>query len=99
MLCLMHLIHHAVHMYIKNSKKKKEEKKSFGLGALGFQVMSIHFPKKKISNFFLKTFFCSFKDSKIFPKASLSKNPNFFFKSLLFKRIQDDPFGKVSSKS
>ena len=57
----MHLIHHVVHMYIKNTKnnqKKKREKKffkkrkekkkgfskkkSFGLRALGLQIISIH---------------------------------------------------------
>ena len=42
MLCLMHLIHHVVHMYIKNSKKKK---RPFGLGALGLQIISIYFQK------------------------------------------------------
>ena len=53
MLCLMHLIHHVVHMYIKNSKfkiqnskkKKKKKKKPFGLGALGLQIISIYFQK------------------------------------------------------
>ena len=90
MLCLMHLIHHVVHMYIK-------KKKTFWTGALGPQVISVNFQKTKIglgalsllSNLFLRTlFFGSFKDS-IF----------FFFKSLIFKRTQDDPFDKTSSKS
>ena len=38
-----------VHKKFKKKKKEEEEeeKKSFGLGALGFQVISIHFPKKK----------------------------------------------------
>ena len=67
MLCLMHLIHHVVLMYIKNFKKKiqeksfkKRKKKIFGLGALGLQVISIHF-QKEISRLgvlaFLVTFF------------------------------------------
>ena len=55
MLSLMHLIHHVVHMYIKKNYKKiklnyKKGKKQrpFGLGALGHQVISVHFqPKKK----------------------------------------------------
>ena len=44
MLSLIHLIHHIVHMYIKNSKKKKK-KTPFGLGALDLQIISIHFQK------------------------------------------------------
>ena len=108
MLCLMHLIHHVVHTYIKNSKKKKKkrkkEKRPFGLGALGLQIISIYFQKIGLGalglfiNIFSKNPFCSFKDYKIFPKPPFQRLQN-FFKSLLFKRIQDDPFGKVSSKS
>ena len=68
MLFLMHLIRHVVLMYIKNFKnkikeksfQKKKEKKIFGLGALGLQVISIHF-QKEISRLgvlaFLVTFF------------------------------------------
>ena len=41
MLCLMHLIDHVVHMYIK-------KKRPFGLGALGPQVISVNFQKTKI---------------------------------------------------
>ena len=65
-------------------KKKKTFKIFFGLGALGLPC-----------NLFLKT---PFKDSKIFPKPPFQRLQN-FFKSLLFKRIQDDPFDKISSKS
>ena len=58
----MHLIHHVVHMYIKNSKNKKQKnskkkkrkeskkklslKKIFQLGALGPQVISVHFQEQ-----------------------------------------------------
>ena len=83
MLYLMHLIHHVVHMFIKNSKKKK---RPFGLGALGLQIISNYFQKIGLgalglfSNFFSKNPFCSFKDYKIFPKPPLSKTPKFFQK-------------------
>ena len=69
MLCLMHLIHHVVLMYIKNLKKKKKfkknlskkkkKKKIFGLGALGLQVISIHF-QKEISRLGVLAFLVNF---------------------------------------
>ena len=68
MLCLMHLIRHVVLMYIKNLKKKKKfkknlskkkKKKIFGLGALGLQVISIHF-QKEISRLGVLAFLVNF---------------------------------------
>ena len=59
MLSLMHLIHHVVHMYIKKKNYKKiklnykkgKKQRPFGLGALGHQVISVHFQPKKKKNF------------------------------------------------
>ena len=66
----MHLIRHVVLMYIKNLKnkkkiqeksfkKKKKKKKIFGLGALGLQVISIHF-QKEISRLGVLAFLVNF---------------------------------------
>ena len=88
MLSLMHLIHHVVHMYIKKKNYKKiklnykkgKKQRPFGLGALGHQVISVHFqPKKKkktfapgalglLSNLFLKTFLLFLQRIQIFSK-------------------------------
>ena len=92
MLSLMHLIHHVVHMYIKKKNYKKiklnykkgKKQRPFGLGALGHQVISVHFqPKKKktfapgalglLSNLFLKTFLLFLQRIQIFSKAFFSK--------------------------
>ena len=68
MLCLMHFINHVVIIYIKNLKKKKKiqeksfkkkKKKIFGLGALGLQVISIHF-QKEISRLGVLAFLVNF---------------------------------------
>ena len=87
--CFMHLVLKKIKKKnpkkeILKKKKKKLSKFFFGLGALGLPC-----------NLFLKT---PFKDSKIFLKPPFQRFQN-FFKSLLFKRIRDDPFDKISSKS
>ena len=81
--------------YFRKIKNKKKNKKKNLPRALGLQVISIHFQKKKNlwtrgigfpSNHFPKTFF-------FFQKLQN------FFKILLLMRIQEDPFNKTFPKS
>ena len=80
--------------------KIKNKTKSFGLRGIGPSSHFNSFSKNiyiYIVTFFQNPFY-SFKDPNIFPKPPFQRL-QFFFKSLLFKRIQEDPFDKTFSKS